>query len=154
MMDGIEITVTRLPGGSMSADAQGPATVLATARLVGIASPAAIAAATASTSPPWPRRRSRPGSGVASSPAAATTTSGALSKGPPPGRRTLAKAHIGNLSSLAAASDYQVAASEGANPLTGIPAWTGRGLLHQHDRRQSVWALVAKAAAWEAEKQS
>jgi hypothetical protein len=33
MADAIEITVTRLPGGSMSADAQ----VLATARLVGIA---------------------------------------------------------------------------------------------------------------------
>ena len=37
MMDGIEITVTRLPGGSMSADAHMPATVLATVRLVAIA---------------------------------------------------------------------------------------------------------------------
>jgi hypothetical protein len=37
MMDGIEITVTRLPGGNMSAAAQTPATVLATVRLVAIA---------------------------------------------------------------------------------------------------------------------
>jgi hypothetical protein len=37
MMDAIEITVTRLPGGSMSADAQVPPTVLATARLVAVA---------------------------------------------------------------------------------------------------------------------
>ena len=37
MMDAIEITVTRLPGGSISADAQMPATVLATVRLVAIA---------------------------------------------------------------------------------------------------------------------
>jgi hypothetical protein len=71
-------------------------------------------------------------------------------------KRTLAKAHIGNMSALADVSDYQVAASEGANTVAGTPAWKGRGLLHQHDRRQSVWALVAKAAAWavvEAEKQ-
>ena len=65
-------------------------------------------------------------------------------------KRTLAKADIGNMSSLADVSDYQIAASEGANPIAGSPAWKGRGLLHQHDRRQSVWALVAKAAAWAA----
>jgi hypothetical protein len=38
MMDAIEITITRLPGGSTVADTQGPATVLATVRLVAIAS--------------------------------------------------------------------------------------------------------------------
>jgi hypothetical protein len=38
MMDAIAITVTRLPGGSTSAEAQMPATVLATVRLVAIAS--------------------------------------------------------------------------------------------------------------------
>jgi hypothetical protein len=37
MMDGIEITVPRLPGGSTSADGEVPATVLATVRLVAIA---------------------------------------------------------------------------------------------------------------------
>jgi hypothetical protein len=71
-------------------------------------------------------------------------------------KTVLARAGIGNISNLADVSDYEIVASEGANPLTGTPAWKGRGLLHQHDRRQSVWALVAKAAAWaavEAEKQ-
>ena len=68
----------------------------------------------------------------------------------------LARASIGNISNLADVSDYEVLGSEGKNPLTGTPAWKGRGLLHQHDRNQSVWALVAKAAAWaaaEADKQ-
>jgi hypothetical protein len=37
MMDGIEITITHLPGSSTSADSQMPATVLATVRLVAIA---------------------------------------------------------------------------------------------------------------------
>jgi hypothetical protein len=73
------------------------------------------------------------------------------------GKRELARANIGNVSNLANVSDYQIAVAEGANPIAGTPPWTGKGLLHQHDRRQSVWALVAKAAAWaaaEAEKQS
>jgi hypothetical protein len=71
-------------------------------------------------------------------------------------KTVLARAGIGNVSNLAEVSDYELVASEGANPLTGTPPWKGRVLLHQHDRRQSVWALVAKAAAWaaaEAEKQ-
>jgi hypothetical protein len=70
-------------------------------------------------------------------------------------KTVLARAGIGNISNLADVSDYEVLASEGKNPLTGTPAWKGRGLLHMHDRRQSVWALVAKAATWaaaEAEK--
>jgi hypothetical protein len=37
MTDRIEITITRLPGGSTSADGEVPATVLATVRLVAIA---------------------------------------------------------------------------------------------------------------------
>jgi hypothetical protein len=65
-------------------------------------------------------------------------------------KTVLARAGIGNVSNLADVSDYEIVANEGANPLTGTPAWKGRGLLHQHDRRQSVWALVAKAAAWAA----
>ena len=71
-------------------------------------------------------------------------------------KTVLARAGIGNISNLADVSDYEVLASEGANPLTGTPAWKGRGLLQMHDRRQSVWALVAKAAACaaaEADKQ-
>jgi hypothetical protein len=72
-------------------------------------------------------------------------------------KRTLAKAHIGNVSNLADVSDYIVTVSEGANPITGTPAWSARGRVDGHKRQQSVWALVAKAAAWaaaEAEKQT
>ncbi|MCK9917339.1 hypothetical protein MXD81_50190 [Microbacteriaceae bacterium K1510] len=65
-------------------------------------------------------------------------------------KTVIARAGIGNMSALADMSDYEVVASESANPLAGTPAWKGRGLVHQHDRRQSVWALVAKAAAWAA----
>jgi hypothetical protein len=70
-------------------------------------------------------------------------------------KRTLAKAHVGNVSNLATVSDYVVSVSEGANPITETPAWTARGRIDGHDRQQSVWALVAKTAAWaaaEAEK--
>src|ERR1700755_280573 len=67
-------------------------------------------------------------------------------------KTVLARAGIGNMSNSADVSDYEILASEGATPLTGTPAWKGRGLLHQHDRRRSVWALVAKAAAWPAAK--
>jgi hypothetical protein len=70
-------------------------------------------------------------------------------------KRLLAKAHIGNLSNLADTSDYAVGASEGENPITGSPAWKAQGRINGHDRRQSVWSLVAKTAAWaaaEAEK--
>jgi hypothetical protein len=64
MMDAIEITVTRLPGGSMSADAQRPATVLATARLVAIASSGRhrgghgihVSIVTSPAQPAWERR--------------------------------------------------------------------------------------------------
>jgi hypothetical protein len=70
-------------------------------------------------------------------------------------KSVLARAGIGNVSNLADVSDYEVVANETENRLAGTPAWKSRGLLPQHDRRQSVWTLVAKAAAWaasEAEK--
>jgi hypothetical protein len=71
-------------------------------------------------------------------------------------KTVLARAGIGNLSSVGDVCDYEVVANEAENSLVGTPAWKSRGLLPQHDRRQSVWAIVAKAAAWaaaEAEKQ-
>jgi hypothetical protein len=71
-------------------------------------------------------------------------------------KRTLAKAHIGNVSNLADVSNYVVSVSEGPNPIAGAPAWSARGRIDGHDRQQSVWALVAKTATWaaaEAEKQ-
>jgi len=73
----------------------------------------------------------------------------------PGGNRTLARAiavaTIVNVSDLADVSDYALSAAEGYNPLTGAPAWSRRGQIHRHDRRSSVWSLVAKAAAWASE---
>jgi len=51
--------------------------------------------------------------------------------------------------------DYAVSASENRNPVTGAIDWSARGHIMRHDRRQSVWALVARVATWaaaEAEK--
>jgi hypothetical protein len=64
MRDGIEITITHLPGGSISADAQMPATVLAMARLVAIAGSGRhrgghgihVATAASPAQPAWARR--------------------------------------------------------------------------------------------------
>ncbi len=65
--------------------------------------------------------------------------------------RAVAVASITNLSDLADVSDYALVAAEGYNPLTGALPWSRRGQIHRHDRRSSVWALVAKAAAWASE---
>jgi hypothetical protein len=54
---------------------------------------------------------------------------------------------IGNTSNLADVSDYQIDALESANPLTGTPSRSTSCKVLSHDRRQSVWTLVAKAAA-------
>jgi hypothetical protein len=70
-----------------------------------------------------------------------------------PGGRELAKfelarAELGNVSDLAAVSNYVIRAGEGANPLAGTPAWQRTGKIEDHRRDQSVWALVERAAAW------
>jgi hypothetical protein len=62
-------------------------------------------------------------------------------------RRTIASMSIGNLSNLADVSDYGIDAVEAANPLTGTPSRSTSCKVLSHDRRQSVWTLVAKAAA-------
>jgi hypothetical protein len=54
---------------------------------------------------------------------------------------------IANISDLADISDYVLEAMEAANPLTGAPARKGNIVLYHHDRRQSVWALLARAAS-------
>jgi hypothetical protein len=74
-------------------------------------------------------------------------------------KRELARAHVSNLSALAARSDYAVAiyANEIDNPVAGCRRWESRGMIADHDREQSVWALVAKVSAWaaaEAQKRS
>ena len=62
-----------------------------------------------------------------------------------PMRRTIASMSISNLSNLADSSDYHVESMEGANPLTGDPSRKAECMVLAHDRRQSVWALLAKA---------
>ena len=72
-------------------------------------------------------------------------------------KREIGRAELSNLSGLAACSDYSIEACEGPNGVTGARAWASRGMLSGHNREQSVFFLVAKAAAWaagEAEKQS
>jgi hypothetical protein len=66
--------------------------------------------------------------------------------------RSLAIANVANVSDLADVSDYEVSVTEGHNPLTNAPPWSQRGHLFQHDRRASVWALIAKVAAWATEE--
>jgi hypothetical protein len=63
-----------------------------------------------------------------------------------PLRRTIASMTVGNVSDLADISDYRVDAMEGANPHTGEPLRSATCTIVGHDRRQSVWALLAKAA--------
>jgi hypothetical protein len=63
-----------------------------------------------------------------------------------PLRRTIATMNIGNVTDLADVSDYKIDATEAANPLTGTGSHSGTCVVRHHDRRQSVWALIAKAA--------
>ena len=64
----------------------------------------------------------------------------------------VAIANVANVSDLANVSDYAVSVSEGYNPVTNAPPWSQRGYVFQHDRRTSVWALIAKVAVWAAEE--
>ena len=61
-------------------------------------------------------------------------------------RRTIASMSIGNISNLADISDYQVDAIEATNHLAGTPSRSASCKVLEHDRRQSVWVLIAKAA--------
>jgi hypothetical protein len=61
-----------------------------------------------------------------------------------PYRRTIGSMRIVNLSNLADTSDYSVEVTEAANRLTGAPSWNGNCVVLAHDRRQSVWALMAR----------
>jgi hypothetical protein len=71
----------------------------------------------------------------------------------PGGDKTRARSlAIANVSHLADVSYYVVSISEGHNPATYTPTWSQRGHVYQHDRRTSVWALVAKIAIWATEE--
>jgi hypothetical protein len=63
-----------------------------------------------------------------------------------PLRRTIASMSIGNVSDLADISDYRIDAVESANPMTLKPARSATCTVLRHDRRQSVWSLISKAA--------
>jgi hypothetical protein len=71
-----------------------------------------------------------------------------------PLRRTIATMSIANESDLSDRSDYSVEAMEGRNELAGLPPRNMSAVVEQHDRRQSVWILIAKAAAAAAEAKS
>lgn len=60
-------------------------------------------------------------------------------------RRTIAAMDIANLSDLADVSDYQVRISEDDNWLAGTGMRWRTVFVRGHDRRQSVWRLVAAA---------
>jgi hypothetical protein len=62
-----------------------------------------------------------------------------------PMRRTIGSMRISNMSNLADLSDYRVEAIESANALTGDPSRNAECMVLAHDRKQSVWALLAKA---------
>jgi hypothetical protein len=66
--------------------------------------------------------------------------------------RSLAIANIANISDLADVSDYAVSVAEGPNPLAHTPPWSQRGHVFQHDRKTSVWTLIAKVAIWAADE--
>lgn len=60
--------------------------------------------------------------------------------------RELASAEIANISDLAPASTYAVLAAEHGSLITGLPTQSAGFEIHNHARRQSVWALVEKVA--------
>jgi hypothetical protein len=63
-----------------------------------------------------------------------------------PSRRTIASMTMANASDLADWSNCSAAAIEGQNDLTVSPRSVS-ARARDHDRRQSVWSLIAKAAA-------
>ncbi|MGY4432726.1 hypothetical protein ACVWWO_005203 [Bradyrhizobium sp. F1.13.1] len=62
-----------------------------------------------------------------------------------PMSRKIASMRISNLSDLADISDYCIEATESANPLTQKPSRTTECIVREHQRRQSVWALLKRA---------
>jgi hypothetical protein len=64
----------------------------------------------------------------------------------------VAMANIANVSHLADVSDYSLSVCEGYNPLANSRPWSKRGHVYQHDRKTSVWVLIAKVAVWAAEE--
>lgn len=70
-----------------------------------------------------------------------------LPGGDPTRRRTLGLLTIANATDAGGRSDYEVYATEGANPLASLPARACATIVRSHDRHQSVWRLIEAAAA-------
>jgi hypothetical protein len=64
-----------------------------------------------------------------------------------PARRTIGTLRIANITELADISDYAVHFMQAANPLAGTNPCHGSCEVRAHDRRQSIWSLIAKAAS-------
>lgn len=63
-----------------------------------------------------------------------------------PLRRRIASMTVANITNLSDRSDYEIEAEEAANPVSGTPPRRTSTTVNDHDRRNSVWTLVAKAA--------
>lgn len=63
-----------------------------------------------------------------------------------PMRRTIASMSISNVSDLAEVSDYRVEAMEARNPPTGSAPRSSCCVVSNHNRAQSIWALLARAS--------
>jgi hypothetical protein len=62
-------------------------------------------------------------------------------------RRDIGTLRISNISEVGHICDYSVDVVEAANPLIGAAARIGGCRVEAHDRIQSVWALIERAAA-------
>ena len=69
-----------------------------------------------------------------------------------PKTQQLAHARLTNISDLSDPSDYAAYAREGENPVARTNPWEARFAAEDHDRYQSIWALVQRAAAIAAEE--
>lgn len=71
-----------------------------------------------------------------------------------PLRRTIASMRIANVSNLADISDYRIDAMEAENRLADTPSRNCVCEITDHDRSQSIWALIERAsrAAMEAQQ--
>lgn len=61
--------------------------------------------------------------------------------------KTVASMVIGNTSDLADSSDYEITASENGADHLGIAPSEAKFSIKSHVRKQTVWALLARAAA-------
>jgi hypothetical protein len=66
--------------------------------------------------------------------------------------QVIATASVAHVSNLADLSDYVVKVEESHNPIVHSPPWSRSGKISRHDRRASIWSLIARVAAWAADE--